>query len=406
MREGSYALDKMNEPLTPVSNSISNSAEGRIPFRFAWREFSGSLGDLGLFLPLVVAVSIACELDLALVLIAAGLMNVWTGFMFRQPIPVQPMKALAAVAITGELARGELIAAGLIMGLAMLLFSGVIERVNRIVPKSIVRGIQLGVGIKLALKGATSVLALDLMGPNSIAMGAAALAVLVLTLRFGIPALLFVFLFGFVLIAQIDPSAYEGALFSLPRFRLHLPAMSDVPGGLLKGALPQLPLTTLNSVIAVCALSADYFPKRGIAPKAMARSVGIMNLICVPIGGIAMCHGSGGLAAQYRFGARTGGSVLMLGGLKIAVGLCFGGILVNVLGSYPSAILGPMLFLAGIELGRASRDLLETPGPLFIAIATALGILLTNTWIGFVIGCGLAALLSMLARASAPKTDS
>ena len=106
-----------------------------------------------------------------------------------------------------------------------------------------------------------------------------------------------------------------------------------------------MPLTILNSVVALCALSSEYFPGKGVGPRKVAVSVGLMNLLCVPLGGIPMCHGAGGLAAQYRFGARTGGSVLILGFLKIMIGVCFGGALLGLLQSYPVAVLGPHAYV-------------------------------------------------------------
>jgi len=139
-------------------------------FRFSWMEFSGSLGDLGLFLPLVVAMTIACDLNIGVILILAGLMNVITGLLFRQPIPVQPMKAIAAVVITEGLVQDELIAAGLLMGVILLIFSGIVDQINRFIPKPIVRGIQLGIGLKLAAKGAEWVSGLAIMGWDSIAL--------------------------------------------------------------------------------------------------------------------------------------------------------------------------------------------------------------------------------------------
>ena len=120
----------------------------------------------------------------------------------------------------------------------------------------------------------------------------------------------------------------------------------------------------------------------------MAVSVAFMNLICVPFGGMPMCHGSGGLAAQYRFGARTGGSVIMLGIAKIIVGLVFGVGLIGLLDAYPIAILAIMLIFAGVELAKAAKDLSGTFN-LIAAFATAAGIIIFNTWIGFLIGIAI-----------------
>ena len=102
-----------------------------------------------------------------------------------------------------------------------------------------------------------------------------------------------------------------------------------------------------------------------------------------------MCHGAGGLAAQYRFGARTGGSVVILGILKIAAGFFFGGALLGLLQSYPMAVLGPMLIFAGIELARSSRDVVGDAQGLTVALVTAAFILGVNTWVGFLAGSGI-----------------
>ena len=101
-----------------------------------------------------------------------------------------------------------------------------------------------------------------------------------------------------------------------------------------------------------------------------------------------MCHGAGGLAAQYRFGARTGGSVVMLGLLKVMAGLLFGGALLGLLQSYPIAVLGPMLIFAGIELAKSAKEVTEHANEFIIALVTAGFILGVNVWVGFLAGCG------------------
>ncbi len=250
---------------------------GRVPPSFSWQELSGSLGDLGLFIPLVVAVTVTCELDLGVVLVCAGVMNILTGVYFGQPLPVQPMKAIAAVAITEGLTRDELTAAGLAMGVLMVAISPVVKTIDRFVPHSVVRGIQLGVGLKLAAKGVSWTVELPLWAWDSLTT-AALLGVVMLTLmKFRKPALLWLFPAGFVIVWLENPSAFDAVRFGLPELALRWPGIDGWVGGVLNGALTQLPLTTLNSVIAVCALSERYFPGRGISPTRMASSVGLMN---------------------------------------------------------------------------------------------------------------------------------
>jgi MFS superfamily sulfate permease-like transporter len=367
-------------------------------FAFSWAEFSGSLGDLGLFIPLVVAMSSVGSLDLGTILIAAGVMNVATGWFFRQPIPVQPMKAIAAVAITEGLAKGELMASGIVMGAILLALglTGTIGAIDRWIPRPLVRGIQLGVGLKLAAKGIGWVYELPFWSWDGICIAILAALFMLWMAANRKPGLILLFCVGFVLILLGDPKAFEGIGLAFSGFHFGWPAASDWQAGLLRGAVPQLPLTVLNSVVAVCALSGDYFPGRGISPKRMAVSVGLMNLVCSPFGGIPMCHGSGGLAAQYRFGARTGGSVIMLGLVKIIVGIAFGGALLGLLGSYPNAILGPMLVFAGIELARACADAVEQPLSLSVLLVTAAAIIGSNTFIGFLAGSAFYALATGL----------
>jgi len=366
-----------------MSNASKSLTGG---FRFSWMEFSGSLGDLGLFLPLVVAMTIACDLNIGVILILAGLMNVFTGLLFRQPIPVQPMKAIAVVVITEGLVQDELIAAGLLMGVALLIFSGIVDQINRFIPKPIVRGIQLGIGLKLAAKGAEWVSELAIIGWDSITFAIIVICFLLVLANRKQPALLYIFLIGFVILYFKQPNIFSSISISWPKFYWHWPSQSAWNGGLFKGALPQIPLTLLNSVVALCALSSEYFPGRGVQPRKIAAGIGLMNLLCVPLGGIPMCHGAGGLAAQYRFGARTGGSVILLGALKIAIGFLFGGALLGILQSYPMAILGPMLIFAGVELARSSKDVVGDPKGLTVALITAVFILGVNTLAGFLAG--------------------
>jgi MFS superfamily sulfate permease-like transporter len=351
-------------------------------------EFAGSLGDLGLFIPLVVGMTVACGLDMGAVLIWAGLMNIVTGYIFRQPIPVQPMKAMAAVAIAEGMTRDELSAAGIVMGILLVVSSFVIDKITRLVPKAVVRGIQLGIGSKLALSALQGLARLPAGGWDSLLMASGIILLLFAFSGRRQPLLLYVFLFGIFVQYRQSPEIFSSVGWRPPQLDLFWPSGPAWITGFLRGALPQLPLTLLNSVVAVCALSGDYFQGRGIPPKKMARSVGWMNLVCIPLGGIPMCHGAGGLAAQYRFGARTGASVIMLGLMKILVGLLLGHTLLELLETYPTAILGPMLIFAGIELAKACGDvchLRDKPG-MAICLVTAFFILAINTLTGFIAG--------------------
>ena len=369
---------------------------GPVPFRFSWQELSGSLGDLGLFIPLVLAMTVAADLDIGIVLIMAGLMNVITGLVFRLPIPVQPMKAMAAVVIAESMLKDELFAAGIMLGIILLCMTRWIDWVNRCIPRFVVRGIQFGIGVKLVLKACEWLGGLSGWGWDSWSIAVIVGVVLLLMQLYNKPGLVVVFGAGFLLLLCDQPQVYRELTVQFPEWQWTIPGWWAFKHGLYKGVLPQLPLTLLNSVVAVCALSESYFPGRGVTPRKMTASVGLMNLLAVPFGGIPMCHGAGGLAAQYRFGARTGGSVIMLGGLKILVGLLFGNALFQLLQSYPISILGVMLVFAGGELMWSARRSLRSKRGAVVVLGTAAVIVWKNTFEGFLAGLVLAAVVHLV----------
>lgn len=370
-----------------MSNGAAGGPAADRPDRMAFtlRELSGGLGDLGTFLPLALAVALVGGLDLGVVFVAAGAMNVVTGLAFRQPIPVQPMKTIAAVVVADGLSGGAIAAAGLFVGAAVLLLAvtGVIDRAARAIPRPLVRGLQLGVGLNLALQGAAWVAPLPAFALDGLVLAGATAFVLGLLARRFSAVLPLVVMAGFA-IAAASASLPAGA-FGPPAAALVVPDAAAWRTGILEAGVPQLPLTLLNSVVAVCALSADLYPGRGVPAGRMAASVGLMNLACVPFGAMPMCHGAGGLAAQHRFGARTGGSVIMLGAMKIAAGLLLGGMLAALLDAWPRSILGVLVIFAGLALASAARDV-RGRDSVAITLATAVGIVVLGTLEGVVGG--------------------
>lgn len=364
--------------------------------RFDRAEMGGALGDLGTFIPLLVGMVNRCGLQLGPALVCAGLMNLVTGLAFGIPMPVQPMKAIAAVAIDEGLSQSQILAAGIATGGVMLFLAltGLIDWLNRAIPRSVVRGLQLALGLKLLTKGIDMIASTGgLIGPDSIGLGLLC-AGLVLLFYFStrVPGALVVFLVGLVALLAAKPALLSELRLAPAWVLPDLSNGSDWRIGLLRGTLPQVPLTTLNSVIAVCALSLDLFPSRPAAPKRVAVSVSLMNLICCPFGGMPMCHGAGGLAAQHRFGARTGGSVVMLGAAKVVLGIAFGGSLFALLQQFPQSVLGVLLVFSGLELALVCRDQTARVD-FFVMVLTAGACMAVNTAAGFLIGWAMAALL-------------
>jgi MFS superfamily sulfate permease-like transporter len=383
----------------------SKSAVTKIPVktfgftlpRLDRHEISGSLGDLGTFLPLLVGMSITNGLDFASALFFAGLFNIITGLIFSIPMAVQPMKAIAAVAISEHLSLGQILAAGIWTSAVVLVLgiTGLITFVDRLIPKPVVRGLQLGLGLQLIQQGLHLVRDTHVLwGFDSIGIGFLGFAlVLAFASSVRLPSALILFIAGLGLAVASNPGVSESLRlgFNLPHW---VPlTWDDFRTSFFRAAIPQIPLTTLNSVIAVCALSVDLFPDRAARPKNVSISVGLMNLISGWFGAMPMCHGAGGLAGQYRFGARTNASILFLGGAKLLLAVFFGGSLLALLKVYPKSILGVLLSISGLELALVATDQRERVAAT-VMLGTAASVLaLGSTAMGFALGWILALLI-------------
>lgn len=166
--------------------------------------------------------------------------------------------------------------------------------------------------------------------------------------------------------------------------------------GFVRGAIPQIPLSILNSVIAVCKLSGDLFPDREASARTVSISVGVMNFVGCWFGAMPVCHGAGGLAGQYRFGGRSGASVVFLGIGKLVLALLFGNSFVSVLNQFPIGILGVLLLFAGIELAMASKDMNSKEESFVMLVCAAVSLTGSSSALGF--GCGILLFLLLKLR--------
>ncbi|CAG8949780.1 hypothetical protein HYFRA_00004103 [Hymenoscyphus fraxineus] len=327
-------------------------------------EISGSLGDLGTLLPLMIALAVNNSISLSTTLVFSGLWNILTGIFFGIPLPVQPMKAIAAVAIARKFSIEETVSAGFTTAGVVFLFSvtGLLRWFTRVIPTPVVKGIQVGAGLSLVISAGTSLLKpLGWTTPNAgdnLLWAIFAFVALLTTQKLPrVPYALLIFILGLVISVFITGTEH------LPSFHIwhpspFIPSWIAFTRGALNAGIGQIPLTTLNSVIAVSYLSSDLLPQIS-APDvtSIGLSVALMNLIGGWFGAMPVCHGSGGLAAQYRFGARSGASIILLGIFKMLLGLLFGETLVSLLRGYPKALLGVMVLAAGLELAKVGESL-------------------------------------------------
>jgi hypothetical protein len=327
--------------------------------RFDRNELSGAFGDLGTDFPLIAGMILVAGLDAASVLILFGAMQALSGLAYGLPMPVQPLKAMAVIVITQKLSGGVLYGGGLAIGVIMLLLAatGLIDWVARIVPKSVVRGIQLGLGMQLASLALKDYVPADGVAGYALAAAAFGVALALLGNRRVPPApimiaLGIVYAFAF----KLDAASLAGAAgLSLPK--LHTPAWSDVVTGFFVLALPQLPLSLGNSILATRQVAADFFPERPLTVRKISFTYSLMNLISPFFGGVPVCHGSGGIAGHYAFGARTGGSAVIEGSLYIGLGLFLAGGFRTAIEIFPKPVLGIILLFEALALITLIRDM-------------------------------------------------
>lgn len=363
-------------------------------------EAGGACGDLGTFVPLVVGAMTVAGLSPAGVLAGFGAFLVAAGFAYGIPIAVQPMKAVSAVLLTGGLGPGELAAAGMVTGVVLLLLgaAGAIGRVARAVPQSVAAGLQLGLGLSMALIG----LRLAAQTPW---LGAFGLLALLGLMRFGgrrLPAAPLALALTFAaawMTGETAPPAMPAFAFTLPEPRLPA-SWGEVRRGIELGVLPQLPLTLTNALILTAALARGLYPDHAprVTERRLSVGTGLANLLLAPFGAMPMCHGAGGLQAQHRFGARTGAAPVMLGAVLLVLGLCFAEGAAGLFASLPAGAVGALLLVAGADLA-VSKRLLDARPDCWPAIGAAAALtLLVNPAAGLAGGWVIEAGRSLAGR--------
>lgn len=215
------------------------------------------------------------------------------------------MKAIASVAIAQRFTVGQNMAAGLctaaiISGLSML---GLISRLGKYLPVPIVKGIQMGVGLSLitsSQKLTTDMVWSPIANPrdNWVLAICIFLFFFLLSSR-RIPQAALVFLLGIVFSISVIGLSMPKMGATWPKFAV--PTQSDFSSGFFDAAVGQVPLTILNSIIAVVAVSEDLLPHRDPPDIThLGISIGFMNIVGCFFGSMPVCHGSGGLLSQHR----------------------------------------------------------------------------------------------------------
>ena len=355
------------------------------------KELAGAFGDLGTLIPFLVGYITINKLDPVGILVAFGFFKIVVGLYFKTPVPVQPMKAIGTAAITqpGTITPGAIWASGLFTGVFWLAMglTGAVTWIAKITSRPIVHGLVLGLGLGFMLEG------VKMMAPMPVLSVGAGILTFFLLSRERIPAMLVLLGLGVVVAIARDPSllAEIGRMsfrFRLPEFALAKIGWNDLLLGVFVLGLPQVALTLGNAIIATVEENNALFPDRPLTVRTVAIDHGIMNLAGTSLGGIPMCHGAGGLAGHVRFGARTGGSLVMHGAFVLFLGLFVADSVATMFRLLPGAILGLILFVGGLELAVGVRGGMPEKTDRYVLILTA-GLSMWNMGLGYAAGLAL-----------------
>lgn len=375
------------------------------PLRLSLGEVAGAFGDLATLAPLLVGLITVSRLDPTGVFLVVGLAYILSGLYYRLPVPVQPLKAVSATAIALGLSAGTVSAAGWLMGLLLLVLAAgrLIEPLTRLFTRPIVRGIQLGLGL-LLIRSAWKLIAGPTLFPGVelpptaeagsvrlfLVLGAVLLLLPGLVWRRW-PASLLVLGLGLAAALALGVAPADGIHWGFHPPSLLFPTSSELGTAAWLLVIPQLPLTIGNATIATADVARRYFGRQAarVRPRFLLVTMGLGNLLAGLLGGMPVCHGSGGLTAHVRFGARTGTAPLLIGGLCLGAALFLDGGLLPLLTLFPYPVLGVLLFYVGVQHGLLIADL-RRPGEWAVAgTVAALSLLADNLAVGFLAGLAL-----------------
>jgi len=399
------------------ANQIDAQRAGTVSaYRFNRMELAGSLGDLGTILPLAIGMILINGLNPLGLFLGVGLYYVFAGLYFRVTSPVEPMKVIGAYAIATGITATQIQASSLWIFLFLLVIggTGMITLIGRYIPRPVIRGVQLSTGILLVTQGvkltlgtstfqalrnaAEPYLSIQNLGPIPLGLligGLLGVLTLLLLENKRLPAAIVVV--GAGLLTGIFLGTGEGLQHIRPGIYLPdwlpygFPSAGDFTFALLVLVLPQIPMTLGNAVMANADLSIQYFPQDGqrVTYRALCISMALGNLMSFFLGGMPMCHGAGGLASRYRFGARTGGSNLIIGAIFIFLALLLGEHLMGVIYLLPMAALGILLIFAGGQLSLTLLDM-KSRKEMFVPILMVGITLASNLAAGFMVGIAVA----------------
>ena len=376
-------------------------------------DVAGAFGDIGILFPIAIALVSLNHMNPTAVFFTAGLAYILAGAYFGIPISVQPFKAVAAIALAFHLAPSSIASAGLLMGIlfAFIGLTNLVDPLANLFTLPIVRGIQLGLGliliregVRLAIspKAGALVIAGVPLSPWQVALGGAAVLLIFKRSR-RFPSALVLLAAGVLLGVLAQRGEWNSLGWGPVSFEVLHPRVEELKKALMALVVPQFALTFGNSIVATENTAATlYGPQaRRVTARALSFSIGLMNLVSGTLVSAPSCHGSGGITAHYKFGARTSRSSYVIGGVCLLLAL-FGRAALGLLRFIPVAVLGVFLVYVGVQHAALIRDILKRSAPLIVATSVGLVSLVTTnlTW-GFLAGFLLEGAVTLFRRTRA-----
>jgi hypothetical protein len=372
----------------PVRPALPGASSGgaRRKNLYSRMEWAGAFGDIGTLIPFLVAYITIVHVDPLGLLFMFGVSKIVAGLYYQTPVPIQPMKAIGAAAIAGGMSPSVLFASGITTAVFWLIAgaTGAIKWVAKFATRPVVYGIMLGLGLSFVVEG------IHRMSTLPVLAGIALVATYLLLTNPKVPAMFALLVIGIVGGVILNPHLLSELSRIRLGFKFPIPGLqgitwSDVIKGTLLFTLPQIPLTLGNGIIAIVGENNELFPDRPITEKKIAISTGIMNLVAPFFGGVPMCHGADGMAGHVRFGARTGGALVILGSIVIMIALFLSDSVSLVFKIFPNSVLGVILFFAGTELAVTVRDIGREKSSFYVMLIVA-AFAMWNMGVAFIIG--------------------
>lgn len=349
----------------------------------SYRNITGAFSDSAVLFPLLALLATQNGASPVVLLFSAGITYGLVGFFFKVPMPVQPLKSIVLSAVALGATSTEVQWSGALIGIYGLLAVFLKwDRLVRQVPLFLVHGLQIGLGILMILNG------LLCLGPFSdyawstlLIYGIILCCVLYLTERKSFPVLGIIATLGL-----LWGMVFETAPISFLAPEHHLP-QSIRPELMFLLVIPQLILTSANSVIGAEIVAKKYFGERAnrVTAKHLLLSIGFGNLATAVLGGLPFCHGAGGLTAHVKGGSDHWISNWIIGiflMLLAGIGWWFPSL---ILFNVPKRIIALLLISVGLlhmQLAAPSwQDTNNHHKPVLVLMAIAAGLTQNMLWV-------------------------